>query len=153
MSPMFPSAIQTFLIKPILFARLIGLVLNCLSNSSWVISNSGIRLRLLKPCSPGWNKGSLVGWTWWFTGQTSWHMSHPNTQSPINPRSSFGMDPLDSIVRNEMHRLLSNTYGAIIACVGHSTMQIWQIPQFFFKGWSSDNSRSVIIWPKNTQEP
>ena len=62
------------------------------------------------------NNGSLLEEILRFTGQTSWQISQPNTQSPIKGLSSRGIEPRSSIVRNEMQRRLSITYGATQNC-------------------------------------
>src|SRR5207302_5396105 len=54
-------------------------------------------------CIPNRRSASLL------TGQTSWQMSQPKIRFPINGRNSRGMLPRNSIVRNEIQRVLSNS--------------------------------------------
>ena len=44
----------------------------------------------------------------------------------------MGITSLSSIVKNEIHFVLSMTYGATIAFVGQSSIQILQEPQVFY---------------------
>ncbi|MNE96572.1 hypothetical protein D3C80_1947890 [compost metagenome] len=64
-----------------------------------------------------------------FHGQTIWQSSQPNTRLPIFDRSSTGMGPRNSMVRYEMQRRASSTYGPTNAWVGQMSRQAWQRPQ------------------------
>ena len=80
-------------------------------------------------------------------------MSHPKTQSPTKGLRFLGMTPFNSIVKNDMHKSLFIVYGASIAPVGHFVIHNSQSPQVFKFGQSGIMAKSVIICPRNTQDP
>jgi hypothetical protein len=62
---------------------------------------------------------------------------------PISGRSASGIAPLCSMVRYEMQRRASSSYGAVIARVGQMSMQRLQLPQCSGCGASTGSGRSV----------
>src|SRR5579885_1427331 len=63
------------------------------------------------------------------------------------------MLPRSSIVRKEMQRVLSNTYGATNAPVGQACRQISHLPQVDFNGSSGSSARLVTISDRKTHDP
>ena len=47
------------------------------------------------------------------------------------------------MVKYEIQRLASNTYGAIMACVGQTSIHSWQEPQYPLLGDEIGRTRSV----------
>ena len=54
------------------------------------------------------------------------------------------MLPLSSMVKYEMQRLASTSYGATIAFVGHTSMQLVQVPQWLVTDISSMLSGKLV---------
>ena len=63
----------------------------------------------LRSSSFGANKGSLCGFEKRFHGQTSWQISQPNIQFSMSFLNWFGMLSFNSMVKWEIHLLLSIT--------------------------------------------
>ena len=142
---------QAFRFKPESLARMIGVPEKSLLNPS--SSNCRILIKLTLANHDIWNSGTVVPGAILLTGQTSWHMSHPKIQSLIWGRISRGIGPRFSIVWNEMHLVLSSTYGATIAPVGQDLIHSMQVPQLFLSGMSISRFRLETICPKKVHEP
>ena len=65
----------------------------------------------------------------------------------------MGIGPSCSIVRYEMQRRASRTCGATIACVGQTSMQRVQVPQWSDTGSSAGSARSTNSSPRKYIEP
>src|SRR5690606_29954697 len=76
------------------------------------------------------------------------------TQSSNFPFTSCGMISLSSIVKYEIHLLPSTTYGAIMASVGHASIQRLQLPQCSVTvGLSYSNTKSKMSSATKKNEP
>src|SRR6266436_148690 len=76
----------------------------------------------------------------------------------MGSRNSDGIAPRNSIVRYEMQRRASSTYGSTRALVGHASMHRLQFPHKSAAGVSAapnDGVRSsvVTITPRNNHDP
>ena len=72
---------------------------------------------------------------------------------PSAGRNVSGMAPSSSMVRYEMQRRASSSYGATMARVGHASMHAVQLPQWLLTGASTGSGRSVNISPRKNHEP
>src|SRR5271157_4405627 len=158
-SLVLPNAMQALRTNPFHLVRFMALPRKASRNSSSLIpashsrrgskSDSPANRSPRRPCSPGaaasasirtcaevaphpprgWNSAKVVTGALRLNGQTSWQISQPYTCLPMASRNSSGIFPRNSMVRYEMQRRASSTYGSTSAPVGQASRHCRQFPQ------------------------